>query len=117
MSVTVYEAGVPYSRAAWEWPTYQFDMCRTGLYQRYQTGIAERQAPNAARQAPDATIVGRVLNLPASSFGTRHSTLVDAAGRRLLDLRPGPNDVSRLAPGIYFVRSGSPVVRKVVVAK
>jgi len=29
--------------------------------------------------------------------------LFDAAGRKVMDLVPGPNDVSRLAPGVYFV--------------
>ncbi len=106
MSVTVYEAGVPFSRASWEWPTYQFDMARTGLYRRYQTGVEEgRKTPNAARETPTATVVRGVLHLPVSSFGIRHSSLVDAVGRRLLDLRPGPNDVSHLSPGIYFIQS------------
>ena len=30
--------------------------------------------------------------------------LPDATGWRVLDLKPGPNDVSRLAPGLYYVR-------------
>jgi len=30
---------------------------------------------------------------------------MDAAGRKVLDLRPGANDISRLSPGVYFVRS------------
>ena len=29
--------------------------------------------------------------------------LTDAAGRKAMDLRPGANDVSRLAPGVYFI--------------
>jgi hypothetical protein len=33
--------------------------------------------------------------------------LLDAAGRRVLALQPGANDVSQLAPGVYFVRAGS----------
>jgi hypothetical protein len=32
--------------------------------------------------------------------------LLDIAGRKVLDLHPGPNDVSRLAPGVYFLRTG-----------
>jgi len=31
----------------------------------------------------------------------------DAAGRKVLDLHAGPTDVSRLAPGVYFVRAVS----------
>jgi len=30
---------------------------------------------------------------------------MDAAGRKVLDLRPGPNDISRLSPGVYFVHA------------
>ena len=30
--------------------------------------------------------------------------LLDACGRKLLDLGPGVNDVRALAPGVYFVR-------------
>jgi hypothetical protein len=28
--------------------------------------------------------------------------LLDASGRKVMGLAPGPNDVSRLAPGVYF---------------
>jgi hypothetical protein len=38
--------------------------------------------------------------------------LLDASGRKVMDLRPGPNDVSRLAPGVYFVRQASGVERE-----
>jgi len=49
--------------------------------------------------------------------------LLDAAGRRVMELRPGANDVRHLSPGVYFVRGeGSRVqgsegasVRKVVI--
>ena len=48
--------------------------------------------------------------------------LLDATGRQVIELVPGDNDVSFLAPGVYFVRpgpsavSGEPsVVRKVVI--
>jgi YVTN family beta-propeller protein len=49
--------------------------------------------------------------------------LLDAAGRKLLDLHSGANDVRSLAPGVYFVRRASGVecetssVRKVVVTR
>lgn len=69
-------------------------------------GVVEGRSPlNASRISPEATVVRGVLHFPVSSFGFSHSSLIDAAGRRLLDLSPGPNDVSRLAPGVYFVRS------------
>jgi hypothetical protein len=50
--------------------------------------------------------------------------LVDCAGRKVADLDPGPNDVSQLAPGVYFVREAqaqaqaqAQAVRKVVITK
>jgi hypothetical protein len=30
--------------------------------------------------------------------------LLDICGRKVMELQPGPNDVSRLAPGVYFIR-------------
>ena len=43
--------------------------------------------------------------------------LLDVSGRRAMELRPGPNDVRGLAPGVYFVRSeprGPSGLRKVI---
>jgi hypothetical protein len=42
--------------------------------------------------------------------------LLDASGRKVLDLTPGPNDASRLAPGAYFVRPASGVMREALSA-
>jgi hypothetical protein len=33
--------------------------------------------------------------------------LLDISGRKVLALRPGANDVSRLSPGVYFVSERS----------
>lgn len=83
--------------------------------------VAERNPSIAPRPSPIATIVRGVLNLPVSTFGigyapvgtARHSSfLLDASGRRVLDLRSGPNDVSGLAPGVYFVCPASGVERE-----
>jgi hypothetical protein len=55
-----------------------------------------------------------VLYLPDASshkFNTS-SWLLDISGRKVLELRSGPNDVSRLAPGVYFVREASGVKRE-----
>jgi transglutaminase-like putative cysteine protease len=64
-------------------------------------GIAE--APYVVNHAAGClpTVVHGVLFLPERA-GTRAS-LLDVAGRSVLDLHPGANDVSRLAPGVYFV--------------
>jgi len=38
--------------------------------------------------------------------------LLDVSGRSVMTLKPGPNDVSRLAPGVYFIRSGPSAVSR-----
>jgi hypothetical protein len=66
------------------------------------------------------TIVRGVLMLGA--VGSRQNTayraeLLDISGRKVMELVAGDNDLSRLAPGVYFVRGGSSRVRKVVVTR
>jgi hypothetical protein len=76
------------------------------------TGVGEhRSAPRAPDRLP--TIVRGVLNLGVvSRQNTAHRVeLLNAAGRKVLDLHPGANDVSCLAPGVYFVRPASSVER------
>jgi photosystem II stability/assembly factor-like uncharacterized protein len=61
----------------------------------------------ASRLALSATIVRGVLTLheePHAGQGAS-GVLLDVSGRAVADLSPGPNDVSRLSPGIYYVRS------------
>ena len=77
-------------------------------------GIEEQsQEPIGNRQEPMATIVRGVLVLnglgtqsqsPGRDWVMSRAVLLDSGGRKVLDLMPGPNDVSRLAPGVYFVR-------------
>jgi hypothetical protein len=50
--------------------------------------------------------------------------LLDINGRRVLDLKPGANNVSRLPPGVYFVREQPQTslpkpqaIRKVILTK
>uniref|UniRef100_A0A7C4GDJ7 VCBS repeat-containing protein n=1 Tax=candidate division WOR-3 bacterium TaxID=2052148 RepID=A0A7C4GDJ7_UNCW3 len=116
MEVTVYEAGVPFNRAAWEWPTYQFDMCRTGRYQPCPTGVAE-QPPRVEAAHPGSSIVRGVLFVPEPATRLSTLALLNSAGRRVLDLVPGANDVGRLSPGVYFVRGERAGVGRVVVAR
>jgi len=66
------------------------------------------------------SIVRGVLVLCAvgsrQSIGYR-AELLDAAGRRVMDLGPGANDVHALAPGVYFVREAqaqAQAIQKVV---
>jgi hypothetical protein len=73
-----------------------------------------------------ASIVRGVLYLPLASGVERgaSSVLINVSGRKVMDLRPGANDVRALAPGVYFVcergersEQGGAGIRKVVVTK
>jgi hypothetical protein len=61
-------------------------------------GVEEMVNREVRRKEAGATLVRGVLH-PQSGM-----VLLDASGRKVLDLWPGPNDVSHLAPGVYFVR-------------
>jgi len=89
--------------------------------------IAEFTKPEVRMTNSGPTVVRGVLSLEGDCPRTGtvpKAVLLDIAGRRALDLHPGPNDVSRLSPGVYFAReepqaaSHKPqAVRKVVVAR
>jgi hypothetical protein len=60
-----------------------------------------------APAGPGVTVVGHVLFLNGDCPRTGavpKTALLDATGRKVLDLRRGANDVSRLSPGVYFIR-------------
>jgi YVTN family beta-propeller protein len=85
-------------------------------------GIEEGPKPQASSSKPAATVVRGVLFLSGDCprTGTVPSVLLDASGRKVMLFRPGPNDVSRLAPGVYFVREAqaqAQAVRKVVIQR
>jgi hypothetical protein len=73
------------------------------------------------------TIVCGAFVLPASPRPRVSASprLLDACGRTVLTLRPGPNDISRLAPGVYFIGERLAVsgewsavgIRKIVVTR
>ncbi|MBM3313783.1 hypothetical protein FJY70_04225, partial [candidate division WOR-3 bacterium] len=69
-------------------------------------GIAEWPTSGLRSQAPSAAIVRGVLSLEVDcrQHTAYRAGLLDISGRKALELHPGPNDVSRLAPGVYFVR-------------
>jgi hypothetical protein len=77
------------------------------LARRNASGVTE-DGPLGAAPCPAATLSRGLLNLSLS--GGKHDApyaLHDITGRRILALKPGPNDVSRLAPGVYFIRQAS----------
>jgi hypothetical protein len=95
-------------------------------------GIEESPKPQASSSKPAATIVRGVLllprdmtELPGNSARVPRPALLDVAGRKVMELWSGPNDVSGFPPGVYFVRersaaSGEPsavFIRKVVITR
>jgi len=50
---------------------------------------------------------GTRSELPEHDSVMSRTVLLDIGGRKVMDLAPGANDVSRLAPGVYFVRAAS----------
>ena len=105
---------------------------KVAVYRDSMPGIEEQEAARVADECRQNTIVRGVLYLRPSPFPLPvgegqevrgRSLLLDAAGRQVLSLSPGPNDVRHLAPGVYFVRrpsagGGEPsAVTKVVVTR
>jgi hypothetical protein len=89
-------------------------------------GVEESLKPQAPSRKPVATIIHGVLRLAdGPSTTSSPSWLLDISGRKVQGLQPGANDLSRLVPGVYFVRERLAVngersavgVRKVVVTK
>jgi YVTN family beta-propeller protein len=74
-------------------------------------GGIEETRNGEVRRTSAATVVRSVLFLPQSLSPSLPITLLDVTGRQVMVLRPGPNDVSHLAPGVYFVRELSAVGR------
>jgi hypothetical protein len=73
-------------------------------------GIGNSPQLTANSSQPIPTVVRNVLFLPPSQF-TLHSSLFSLSGQKVMDLRPGANDLSELAPGIYFVHTTAPAGR------
>ena len=77
------------------------------------TGVEEppNERPSFAGHGP--TVVRGVLML--SGLGTRselsdnsvmsRAALLNASGRKVMELQPGDNDVRHLSPGVYFIRA------------
>jgi len=78
-------------------------------------GVEEEQEPMAHTSRPMASIIRGRLLLPASGVGRDLSACAHAqaeasgvlygiTGRKVAELRPGANDISRLPAGVYLLR-------------
>jgi hypothetical protein len=116
-------AGIP-----WGDPLNYYCKLRVGPSQ----AVTERAPLHGDGVASITTVVRGTLRLPAASSlpdGARASKpqassyLLDVSGRAVQKLHPGGNDVNRVAPGVYFLRSAEcgqrPAVgvRKVVLTR
>jgi carboxypeptidase D len=96
--------------------TFQLDAVEGANY----TGIAGEPRAPAPHATLAPTVIRGVLHLPPAAGNPQSAgVLFDASGRAVLELRPGPNDVSRLAPGVYFARVAAPggAATRVVLAR
>jgi hypothetical protein len=85
---------------------------------RQASGIAEGATPGASFVLSGSTVVRGVLFLADARGEMREARceLLDVSGRRVLSLKPGVNDVSRLSPGVYFVQAAG-AARKFIVQR
>jgi YVTN family beta-propeller protein len=73
-------------------------------------GIEETMNDERGMMNTRATIVRGALFVQeraSSSHKPQAASLLDAAGRKVFDLKSGANDVRSLVPGVYFVRAVS----------
>ena len=105
------------------WPKFHHDIQNRGV-QTIPSGIGEQ--PPVLLDAPkqSTTVVRGVLELAPGGPGQSTTVfLLDISGRKVMDLHPGPNDVSRFDAGVFFIRdlasgvSGRGEVCKVVIAR
>ena len=88
------------------------------------SGQAFARFPSCVSGAGTKGAIVRGVLMPGGADSTQDAVcraeLLDFSGRNVLDLKPGENDVSRLAPGVYFYRlaaGDSTATRKMVKAE
>jgi len=85
-------------------------------------GVTEEPSRGTRTPNPMPSHVRGVLELAVDSrqHTACRAELLDISGRKVLNLHPGPNDVSGLAPGVYFIQRGRPrnqSVERIVLAR
>jgi hypothetical protein len=88
--------GTPFAGNLEVYPLYRMDV---------HVGVEASPKPQASSLKPLPTFIRGVLFLPeASSHKLQATSLMDIAGREVMKLKPGVNDVRGLSPGVYFVQ-------------
>jgi hypothetical protein len=98
---------------AWDYAYVAASGAGLRVIEFYGGGVEETMNDERGTMNVGPTVVRGVLFLPTapSRKPQAASWLMDVSGRQVMALRPGPNDVGRLSPGVYFVRLASGVER------
>lgn len=108
------DRGTPDSAAAEDYdgtPRPQGAGFDIGAFEYLEVAATEPGAAVPVRPLRAVVVRGVLQTSPQLTADSLQLRLYDVNGRRALDLAPGPNDVSRLAPGVYFIRPASCVMR------
>jgi hypothetical protein len=100
--------------------TSSYDICLIKMAPDSAPGIEGSHKPQVASHKLEPTIVSGVLDLGVDSRQNTEdrADLLDVSGRKIIELHAGANDVSRLAPGVYFVRDAqSQAARRIVIQR
>jgi hypothetical protein len=111
--VSAWAGAVPYARhnLVYRWCLFCWNLLgetAMPVWVPLASGVAEGEKSEVRRVKGGATVVRGVLFLPEARGEKREarSDLLDISGRKVMVLRSGPNDVSGLAPGVYYIASG-----------
>jgi hypothetical protein len=102
------------------WLSYQSGVGSSICAQRVAdgAGVQETMSDEYGVISTAPTVIRGVLFLAeATSPKPQAANLMDAAGRKVAKLHKGANDVSALAPGVYFVREEPWATRNKLLAK
>lgn len=106
-----------YISRCWDLPMEIPEGSWVGAYALIPLPLGLEEVPGATpAPARVPTVVRGVLNLDAGPGAA--AVLLDAAGRKVMELAPGANQLGRLTPGVYFCRvtgDGSEVSHRLVV--
>ncbi|MCS7258448.1 MAG: VCBS repeat-containing protein [candidate division WOR-3 bacterium] len=90
MEVSIWEAGVPYNQLSCEWPTYHFNMARTGHYILQTPGISENSNKLRANEIILKTLFGnRIIEISLNKAKNLTLKLYDHTGRLTAKLYQG----------------------------
>jgi len=94
---------------------FHHDLAHTGRLPVKSTGVAEfRSSGIDVNRYPNPGLSAWVLRVE----GDDRADLFDCSGRRVLELKPGDNDLRNLPSGVYILQAGTDRrLRKVVIVR